>query len=285
MSRLNSSLLGAALCALASSAAAQSTPPVYPERAATSGVAAAQTRGIARASDLIGRNVVNSADQVIGKVKDFIACESGELVALIERKVDGKLVGAPMSTLLPRLDGQSDVGAATVKVDRFVTTAEAKLANAPVVADRGRIDPEWWTAFGGHYGLTCVDQADPDKPKAATGMNPAGRAGAVCIGTLIGQDVKSAAGEDIGDVNDVAVDLADGRVAYIVISTGGMLGMRSTLHGVRSGSLVPDTERTFVTLQTDKATLERTTGIDIDSLPARPNFEVGAIAPASVDRG
>ena len=38
-------------------------------------------------------------------------------------------------------------------------------------------------------------------------------------------------------------------------------------------------------IETIKATLERTTGIDIDRLPARPNFEVGAIAPASVDRG
>jgi sporulation protein YlmC with PRC-barrel domain len=283
MSLLNSTLLGAAFCALASSAAAQSTPPAKP---ATPGAVAEQSRGIARASDLIGRNVVDRTDQVLGEVKDFIACDTGELVALIEREGDGKLVGAPMSALLPRLDHKGDTAAqATVKVDRFVTDAGARLANAPVVADRDQIDSAWWTAFVGHYGITRTDPANPDKPEAATGMNPACRPGAVCIETLIGQDVKSAAGEDIGDVKDVAVDLANGKVAYIVISTGRMLGMQSTLHGVPSGALVPDTERRFVTLQTDKATLERTTGIDIDRLPARPNFEVSATVPASADRG
>ena len=291
MSLRNTTLIGAALCALASSVAAQSGGP---DRPAAPSAAVVNPAGIARASVLMGKHVVDAAGKTVGEVKDFIACDSGELVVLIERVSDDKLVGAPMSVLTPRVGAKADRTAAdakadatltdTANVENFTISAGSKLATAPVVADRDQIDPAWWNDFMVHYGMQQLDKSEPAGSKAARGMMPAGHAGAVCIATLIGQDVKSAAGEDLGDVKDVAVSLADGKVAYVVISTGGVLGMNTTLHGVGFASLVPDTERKFVTLQTDTATLARTTGINIDKLPTRPNFEVAATAPSKTDR-
>jgi sporulation protein YlmC with PRC-barrel domain len=286
MSFRNTALVSAALCALTISAAAQTSPasqPVKPDRPADPRAAVAQPGGIARASNLIGRSVVDGSDKSVGEIKDILACDTGHLVALIARASDEKLVAAPMSALKARLEAKTDrakedtngdgmVVTDTAKVDRFVFDSTTTLATAPVVADRNRIDQAWWTAFGEHYALEPMDKAGTARHET------------VCLAALIGQDVKSAAGDVIGDVKDVAVDLADGTVAYVVISTGGVMGVGSALHGVRIDSLRPDAERKFLTLQTDKATLERMTGINIDRLPARPSFEVGAAAPASADR-
>jgi sporulation protein YlmC with PRC-barrel domain len=242
--------------------------------------------------------VVDGSDKAVGQVKDIIAFDTGRLVVLIERASDDMLVAAPMSTLKARLTEKSDkadksdttdkpdkadrskvdtkgdgmAAMETAKVDRFVFDSTTTLATAPVVADRNKIDQAWWTAFGEHYALKAAGKADTTQKNA------------VCLAALIGQDVKSAAGEVIGDVKDVAVDLADGTAAYVVISTGGVMGAGSALHGVRIDALRQDADHKFVTLQSDKATLERMTGINIDRLPTRGSFEVGAAVPTSTDR-
>lgn len=284
----NSTLLGAALLALTGTAMAQAKPPVTQPASQDRVAAIVHPAGIARASVLVGKHVLDDAGKNVGEVKDFIACDSGDLIVLVERHADDKLVGVPMSALSPRAaaaaphspnDAPASPAAATAAVDGFSIAADARFAVAPVIADRKAMDPAWWTAYGEHYGIKDLARHETAGDKAPTAMQAAGHAGAVCVVQLFGQDVKSAAGEDLGDVKDVAISLADGKVAYVVISTGAnVLGMNSTLHGVRFASLVPDTERKFLTLQTDKATLARTTGIDLDRLPARPNFEVPAAA-------
>jgi sporulation protein YlmC with PRC-barrel domain len=304
MSFRNTTLVSAALCALSITTAAQTTPlgpPATTERPVQAKAPVALTGGIARASNLIGRSVVDSSDKVVGEVKDILAFNTGRLVVLIERDSDDMLVAAPMSALKARLVAKSDKSdkadkldkadtadksdrskadtkgdgiavSDTAKVDRFVFDSTTTLASAPVVADKNRIDQAWWNAFGEHYAIKSAKKADTTQQDA------------VCLATLIGQDVKSPAGDVIGNVKDVAVELADGTLAYVVVSTGGVMGAGSALHGVRIDALRQDADRKFVTLQSDKATLERMTGINIDRLPARANLEVGAAMPADSDR-
>ena len=320
MPHRDSILMGALICALTCTAAAQDSQPGKADPAAPRATPVATTgnpQGIARASDFIGKNIVDGSGKTVGEIKDLIACgQSGELIALVERDSDDKLVGVPMGTLSARVkggapdkdavdtndDGKDDALAAdTVKVDEFVLLADQKFATAPIVPDKDKIDPAWWPAFAKHYDIKLQDakaardpagrESDPAKAKE---RDPAGKEtaatsdpghDALCVEKLIGQDVKTASGEDIGDVKDVAVNLKDGKIAYVVISTGGAMGIGNTFHGVRIGALKQDAERKFVTLPTDKATLEHTAGIDIDHLPAHPSFEVSAATPSSIDRG
>jgi hypothetical protein len=275
-------LLGAALGTLGHLAAAQSAAASSPARPApveAPRAPAVHPGGIARASALIGCKVVDGTDNAAGEIRDFIACNTGDLVVLVERRGDAKLVAVPLSALDARFDGSDKrtVGD-TIKVDTFAIGAGFGLADAPQVADRTQLDPAWWTAFGEHFGRTTMAQAG-----AATVHDPAVR-DAVCLGTYTGQAVRTVAGENLGSVKDVAVDLANGKLAYVVISIGGTMGMGATLHGVRIDSLQPDAMHTFVTLNTDKATLDRTTGIDIDKLPAKPSFEVSMAAPGGAGR-
>jgi sporulation protein YlmC with PRC-barrel domain len=291
----NKLLLATALGALGASAAAQtpeSRAPANPAPAAAARSSVVEPVGLARATALVGVKVTEGTDNTAGEIKDLIACDTGDLVVLIERHADGKLVAAPLSVLTANFDGtdKRTVGD-TAKVDTFVIGSGYELADAPLVADRNQLDKAWWTAYGEHYGRKPMAKAEPASPNRDPAAKPVAseastaRHDAVCLATLIGQDVKTATGDVLGDINDIAVNLGDGKVAYVVISTGRVLGVGGSLHGVRMDSLTPDATRKFVTLQTDKATFERTTGIDIDKLPAKASFEVGMTTPAGTDRG
>ncbi|MEO8617092.1 MAG: PRC-barrel domain-containing protein [Luteolibacter sp.] len=54
---------------------------------------------------------------------------------------------------------------------------------------------------------------------------------------LMGKNVKNLQGETLGDINDIIVDLAAGRIVAVVISSGGFLGMGNELSIVPPGAL------------------------------------------------
>jgi sporulation protein YlmC with PRC-barrel domain len=50
--------------------------------------------------------------------------------------------------------------------------------------------------------------------------------------TVIGMDVKNSQGESLGKIHDLVLNFDNGDIAYVVISSGGMLGIGDTLHAV-----------------------------------------------------
>ena len=50
--------------------------------------------------------------------------------------------------------------------------------------------------------------------------------------TLLGNDVYNRDGEDLGDIKEFMIDMVSGKVAYAVLSFGGMLGMGDKLFAV-----------------------------------------------------
>ena len=51
-------------------------------------------------------------------------------------------------------------------------------------------------------------------------------------GTLKGSKVINKAGEDIGKIEKLMIDLADGRIAYAVLSFGGILDRKNKLYAI-----------------------------------------------------
>ncbi|MGH8588305.1 MAG: PRC-barrel domain-containing protein, partial [Gammaproteobacteria bacterium] len=49
---------------------------------------------------------------------------------------------------------------------------------------------------------------------------------------VIGMDVKNSQGEALGKIHDLVLNFDDGDIAYVVISSGGLLGIGDTLHAV-----------------------------------------------------
>jgi sporulation protein YlmC with PRC-barrel domain len=54
---------------------------------------------------------------------------------------------------------------------------------------------------------------------------------------LIGMEVKNNQDENLGKVQDVAVDVKAGRIVYVIVATGGVAGMDRTLHAVPPGAM------------------------------------------------
>jgi sporulation protein YlmC with PRC-barrel domain len=93
-------------------------------------------------------------------------------------------------------------------------------------------------------------------------------------GTLAGDRVRNTAGADLGKVEEIMIDLSSGRVAYVVLSFGGFLGIGDKLFAVPWDALrVDEGEHEFI-LDMDKQSLENAPGFDKDNWPdmADPTF-------------
>jgi sporulation protein YlmC with PRC-barrel domain len=85
--------------------------------------------------------------------------------------------------------------------------------------------------------------------------------------TLIGDDVRNAQGESLGDLKEVMIDMGSGRVAYAVVAMGGFLGMGEKLFAVPWKALKLDTENKCLILDQPKEKLEKAPGFDPNNWP------------------
>jgi sporulation protein YlmC with PRC-barrel domain len=86
-------------------------------------------------------------------------------------------------------------------------------------------------------------------------------------GTLTGDPVVNDAGENLGKLEEIMIDLDSGRVAYVVISFGGVLGVGNKLFAIPWQALRVDTENKEIVLNVSKETLEQAPGFDKDRWP------------------
>ena len=86
--------------------------------------------------------------------------------------------------------------------------------------------------------------------------------------TLNGNDVYNSDGEDLGDIKEFMIEMATGKVAYAVLSFGGMLGMGDKLFAVPWKALTLDTVNKRFTLNVPKASMQDAPGFDKDHWPS-----------------
>ena len=85
--------------------------------------------------------------------------------------------------------------------------------------------------------------------------------------TLAGDQVQNSAGEDLGKVDEIMIDIPAGKVAYAVLSFGGFLGMGDKLFAVPWSALRLDEDKKHFVLDIDKKKLENAPGFDKDNWP------------------
>jgi sporulation protein YlmC with PRC-barrel domain len=86
--------------------------------------------------------------------------------------------------------------------------------------------------------------------------------------TLLGNDVYNKDGEDLGDIKEFMIDMASGKVAYAVLSFGGLLGLGDKLFAVPWAALTLDTANKRFTLKVPKAVLKDAPGFNKDRWPS-----------------
>ena len=85
--------------------------------------------------------------------------------------------------------------------------------------------------------------------------------------SLKGDKVVNHQGEDLGEIQEIMVDLDRGRVAYAVLSFGGFLGMGDKLFAIPWQAFSVDTVQKRLVLDTKKELLEKATGFDKSDWP------------------
>jgi len=86
--------------------------------------------------------------------------------------------------------------------------------------------------------------------------------------TLEGDKVFNNAGDELGEIKNIMIDVPNGRVAYAVLSFGGFLGMGNKLFAIPWDVLQLDTESKCFVLDVDKEKLEAAPGFDKDHWPS-----------------
>lgn len=102
--------------------------------------------------------------------------------------------------------------------------------------------------------------------------SPAGESGRAVPGALAsssisGANVVDVEGDDLGRIEDLVVDVRDGRILYAVLSFGGFLGLADKLFAVPWEALRVDPERQGFLLGIPKQALQGAPGFDKDHWP------------------
>ncbi len=105
--------------------------------------------------------------------------------------------------------------------------------------------------------MANIQQTDPEKRERRV----------MSASSLSGDRVKNAAGEDLGKVKEIMVDVPTGRVAYAVLSFGGLLGMGDKLFAIPWDVLTLDEDKKEFLLNLDENILDNAPGFDKDNWP------------------
>jgi sporulation protein YlmC with PRC-barrel domain len=93
--------------------------------------------------------------------------------------------------------------------------------------------------------------------------------------TLIGDKVFSRAGEELGILKELMIDLYAGQVKYAVLSINEFLGLGDQLVAVPWPALSLNAEDHTLTLHVDREELQNAPGFDKDNRPDEAEYESG----------
>ena len=85
--------------------------------------------------------------------------------------------------------------------------------------------------------------------------------------TLIHDKVVNFNGEHVGRIEELMVDVTTGRVAYAVLSYGGLLGFGRKLFAVPWSALTVDEDKKVFVVNVQRESLEKMPGFDKDHWP------------------
>ncbi len=178
-----------------------------------------------------------------------------------EKHTDGKAIHATVAVC------GHDKDSATVKTEQFKVTclAKGKFVEVCVDNDKGTILatndtttlPIALGTFDSTTNTTTNNTTVSLKPFRVQKASD-----------LIGKNVENTRGENLGEVQDLAIDPERGRIVYAVLSFGGFLGMGEKWFAVPIGALtLPDHAKHFV-LAVEKDRLKTASGFEKDRWPA-----------------
>jgi sporulation protein YlmC with PRC-barrel domain len=230
----------------------------YPGGKDAHGVRAAR---IIKATDVSGRDIKNAAGQEIGEIEELaIDVGRGRIAyAVVElTRGENRLIAVPWSSLKHHENHcQLDLA------------ADRRVGDAPAVEQNSWPD---MTTVEFDRRLSDFYQT---RPYGQDAQVPPGRTFQIMKASdIVGGDVRSSTGEDLGSIDDLALDLNSSRVAYAVVSFGGILGIGDKLFAIPMESFTRNADDKWV-LAVTKERLKDAPGFDKKNWPnmADPAFD------------
>jgi sporulation protein YlmC with PRC-barrel domain len=93
--------------------------------------------------------------------------------------------------------------------------------------------------------------------------------------SILGAKVINTAQEDLGKIEDLVIDARNSRVAYAILSFGGVLGMGDKHFAIPWEALAFDLSQKVAVLDIDKDRLKNAPGFDKDDWPDLANEKWG----------
>lgn len=223
-----------------------------------------QTFRIQKASDLIGKSVENQRGEKLGEVQDLAIDGERGRVAYVVLSFGGFLGMGDKWFAIP-------TGALSLPADgkHFVLAVEKdRLKNAPgFEKDRwpSMGDGTWGTGVHEFYGLKPYWISEGSTPTDLRIQKAS---------EIIGRPVQNDRGETLGEIKDLVIDPDRYRVAYVVLTFGGFMGMGDKLFAMPASVLQMPGTGGFAQLTMDAGRLKKATGFDKNNWPnlADPAF-------------
>jgi len=254
--------LGLSMASLPAFAADQSTGAKSHERTTTSDYTsnADMQRGkalgqIERANKLIGKEVLSSDNQKLGKLDNIIVdLDSGKILYTIIGS--GGLLGAGEKKFAvpPRAFNEVANDNITLKVDK------ARFDGAPqFTKDLDKDNQMGKASFVNQvnqYFAQGVADRISDKTSSATTSSTTEYKSVFKVDDLIGMNIKTSSDTDLGKVDNVAVDLSHGHVVYVILSPAMSLKLGNEYFALPPNSLMASNDRKALTTDLTKEKLQ-----------------------------
>lgn len=96
--------------------------------------------------------------------------------------------------------------------------------------------------------------------------------------SIIGDKVYDPAGEKMGAIKDIMIDVREGKIEYVVIELGGFLGIGEKYFAIPYSSLKVDAKNQSFILSEDKDILKNAPGFDKDHWPKTNSHEFDSVS-------
>jgi sporulation protein YlmC with PRC-barrel domain len=89
--------------------------------------------------------------------------------------------------------------------------------------------------------------------------------------TIIGDKVKNLEGEVLGEIKDLMLDVESGSIKYVILESGGFLGLKEKLFAYQYNRLKLDSENKCFILNEKKESIKNAPGFDKNYWPLANN--------------
>jgi len=220
-----------------------------------------------KTSTIIGRAVENQHGDELGKIEEVILEAATGNVAYAVLASDGfiglggKLFAIPWHAL------QQPTATQTFRLDM----TEEKLKKAPGFDQDNWPDLEdrhWGDTIHAYYGRPpYLGQHLPPKTSREAEEHVTQRL--LRASHVLKSEVMNPRGQRLGDIEEVVIDTAAGKVAYVVLSAKQLLGLKEKWFAIPWHTLQQSAGLGTFTLDVDKETLQEAPGFDRDNWPNR----------------